>query len=180
MQFSSHLTVGAVTALVSVKAGWIGLESLDILAVLVGCMLPDIDHPHSALGRRLKVLSVPIAKVFGHRGITHSLLIIAAGMWLLLYKLQAPPGWVTGLALGYFSHLAADFMTVAGIPLLWPWRQRFCFPLPIRTGSLSEHLIVALLVASSVTWTACGNQRCQPVLLELQMAVAQFSAGTAK
>ena len=162
MQFSSHLTVGALTAIVSVKAGWIGLESLDILAVLIGCMLPDIDHPHSTLGRRVKILSVPISKLFGHRGFTHSLLIIIVGLWFLLYYLNTPPGWATGLALGYLSHLAADFVTPSGIPLLWPWRQRFRSPVTVVTGGVGEKVVVGMLMGFTAVWVVCGGHQCRP------------------
>ncbi|WP_016586988.1 metal-dependent hydrolase, partial [Yersinia pestis] len=45
-----------------------------IPGALLTSLLPDIDHPKSILGQRLKWVSVPIARVFGHRGFTHSLL----------------------------------------------------------------------------------------------------------
>ncbi|VEB43121.1 Inner membrane protein ydjM [Chromobacterium violaceum] len=43
---------------------------------LAGSLLPDIDHPKSWLGRRIPFLSRPISYLFGHRGITHSLLAV--------------------------------------------------------------------------------------------------------
>lgn len=45
--------------------------------LVLGSLLPDIDHPQSYLGRRLTPLSVPIFKLFGHRGITHSFLSLS-------------------------------------------------------------------------------------------------------
>ncbi len=44
-----------------------------IIGGILTCLLPDIDHPKSFLGQRLKRLSIPIAKVFGHRGIARRL-----------------------------------------------------------------------------------------------------------
>jgi len=46
-------------------------------------MMPDIDHPQSAFGKRVLPLSIPIATVFGHRGITHSLLAVAGMSWVI-------------------------------------------------------------------------------------------------
>jgi membrane-bound metal-dependent hydrolase YbcI (DUF457 family) len=42
-------------------------------SAILTCLLPDIDHPKSFLGQRLKWISKPIARAFGHRGFTHSL-----------------------------------------------------------------------------------------------------------
>ncbi|VEB43120.1 Inner membrane protein ydjM [Chromobacterium violaceum] len=36
---------------------------------------------------------------------------------------------VLGLCVGYASHLVGDWLTPAGIPLLWPIRIRFRAPL---------------------------------------------------
>ena len=45
-------------------------------SAILTCLLPDIDHPKSFLGQRLKWISKPIARAFGHRGFTHSLLAV--------------------------------------------------------------------------------------------------------
>lgn len=47
-------------------------------SAILTCLLPDIDHPKSFLGQRLKWISKPIARAFGHRGFTHSLLAVFA------------------------------------------------------------------------------------------------------
>lgn len=95
--------------------------------IVLGSLLPDIDHPQSYLGRRLWFLSAPINKLFGHRGITHSLLftailgIVTAPWWAI------NPLFFGGILLGYFSHLLADMTTVSGIPLLYPNKKRYKF-----------------------------------------------------
>jgi len=63
-----------------------------ISASLITCLLPDIDHPKSLLGQRLKWLSYPIARAFGHRGFTHSLLAVAASLWL--FQINVPDDWL--------------------------------------------------------------------------------------
>lgn len=145
MQYKSHLMLGAVTAAVAVRCDWMALDSLAVPACILGSLLPDMDHPRSYIGKRLQPLSGMIAKIFGHRGITHSLFIIILGAWFLLDYLKSPPHWVTGLALGYLSHLLADFFTPAGVPLLWPLKRKFCSPITVTTGSRQETWLVALI-----------------------------------
>lgn len=95
--------------------------------LVLGSLLPDIDHKQSYLGRRLPFLSAPIQKFFGHRGFTHSLLSLSfLGLATGLYW-YVNPLFFGGLLLGYFSHLLADMATVSGIPLFFPNKKRFTF-----------------------------------------------------
>lgn len=131
-----------------------------IPATLLTCLLPDIDHPKSVLGQRLKWLSLPIARAFGHRGFTHSLLAVAAGLWL--FQINVPADWpipadvLQGMTLGYLSHIAADMLTPAGVPLLWPCRWRFRLPL-LRTqkGNQLERVLCLVLVGFAL-WFPAG------------------------
>lgn len=106
-----------------------------IIGVIFTCLLPDIDHPKSFLGQRLKWLSVPIAKVCGHRGMTHSFLAIVgcsiflSSDFLSHIILPRSKDFVHAMVVGYISHVVADMLTPAGIPLLWPYRRRFCIPI---------------------------------------------------
>lgn len=124
-------------------------------ATLLTCLLPDIDHPRSFLGQRLKWLSYPIARVFGHRGFTHSLLAVGGGVALLQMKL--PSDWLLpadvfqGMVLGYLSHIAADMLTPAGVPLLWPCRWRFGLPLlRSQKGNQLERALCLALVGYAI------------------------------
>ena len=88
-----------------------------LLGALIGALLPDIDHPKSWLGRRLPLLSLPLSAIFGHRGITHSLLAVVGVVWALQQALTQWSAihhghwhWVgVGVAVGYLSHLLGDF-----------------------------------------------------------------------
>ena len=62
-----------------------------IPSAIVTCLLPDIDHPKSFLGQRLKWISKPIARAFGHRGFTHSLLAVFIAV--TLFYLKVPDSW---------------------------------------------------------------------------------------
>lgn len=105
--------------------------------VALGTALPDIDHPHSTLGSKVKWLSWPIRVVFGHRNITHSLIaIIGVVLLAMKYPLMIP------VAFGYVMHLVGDWLTVSGIKLFWPIRKSFKSPLTISTNSGAEYVIV--------------------------------------
>jgi inner membrane protein len=117
----------------------------------LGALLPDIDHPQSALGRRIPLISHPLARLVGHRGVTHSL--VAALTVTLALVMWAGQGGGPGvaatapLAVGYLSHLAGDMLTPSGVPLLWPWRHNFSLKL-FRTGSPVETVVVSLVAAA--------------------------------
>ncbi|VDZ88613.1 inner membrane protein YdjM [Lelliottia amnigena] len=116
-------------------------------SAVLTCLLPDIDHPKSFLGQRLKWIAKPIARAFGHRGFTHSLL--AVFILLTCFYLKIPESWIVpadaiqGMVLGYLSHILADMLTPAGVPLLWPCRWRFRFPiLAPQKGNQLERVIM--------------------------------------
>lgn len=87
-----------------------------------------------------------------HRGIMHTLFVPA--LMLVAGKYFANPileSILTGFALGYFSHLFADTLTVAGTPLLWPLSKRNISLLPVKTGTVWEYILTFLL---------CGGLIC--------------------
>ncbi|AMA64828.1 Inner membrane protein YdjM [Candidatus Arsenophonus lipoptenae] len=107
---------------------WIHL----LVGVLFGSLLPDIDHPSSHIGRLFRFISVPICRLCGHRGFTHSLCAWVV-IILLSNKLKNnylfSDALIQSFLLGYFSHLIADMLTAKGIPFLWPSKINFCFPI---------------------------------------------------
>ena len=124
------------------------------LATAVGSLLPDIDHPGSAISETkiagapvLKPASHAISAVVGHRGATHSLLACAllllfVGAFASQYGYQP---FVLALGIGYALHLLADGFTRSGVPLLWPLtRFSFGFPpiscLRFSTGGFLERV----------------------------------------
>lgn len=143
MMAGSHVVLGA--ALWAVTAKLTGAPAADpqaLAAAALGALLPDIDHPQSWAGRKMKPISVPLALVVGHRGVTHSLLAVLACLGVLAVM---GLGWAAApVVLGYLSHLAGDALTPSGVPLLWPSRRRFTLNL-CRTGSLIEIVLVAAI-----------------------------------
>ena len=112
------------------------------VAAAVCAALPDVD----ALGYRL---GVPYDSLWGHRGLTHSLLAAAvvAGAGTALGQLvgaaRRPPAGRLALLLflATASHGLLDAMTTGGLGVAFfsPWElKRYFFPLrPIRVSPLS-------------------------------------------
>ncbi|QJC31068.1 metal-dependent hydrolase [Enterobacteriaceae endosymbiont of Macroplea mutica] len=100
---------------------------------LITCLLPDIDHPKSIIGNKFKYISYLCAKIFCHRGFTHSIgaiysiiliiKIISTNITLLIIPIKL------GIIIGYCSHICADMLTPSGVLLLWPLKQRFRIPI---------------------------------------------------
>jgi inner membrane protein len=145
MMAGSHVVVGAAAWMV--VAPHLGLPPLDPIALawaIGGSLLPDIDHPHSWVGRRVQIVSRPLASIIGHRGVTHSILaVVACAVLLRWHGLRRAT--VDPLIVGYVSHLGADLLTARGLPLTWPLQCRYAIPL-CKTGSPAEALIVVSLV----------------------------------
>ncbi|MXP50977.1 metal-dependent hydrolase [Pantoea sp. SoEX] len=121
-----------------------------IPSVLITCLIPDIDHPHSLIGQRLRWISKPMFFTFGHRGFTHSLLaLIVLSIFKIIFldNIKIPDDVFQGMIIGYCSHILADVLTPAGVPLFWPYRKRFSLPLiNIKKNKKIEQKICFTLV----------------------------------
>ncbi|SQC71606.1 membrane protein [Klebsiella pneumoniae] len=134
-------------------------------SAVLTCLLPDIDHPKSFLGQRLSWISKPVARAFGHRGFTHSLLAVFGA--LTLFYLKVPDSWIVpadalqGLVLGYLSHILADMLTPAGVPLLWPCRWRFRLPIlaPRKGQSARTRLVYGAVRLCRLDAADAGGQQ---------------------
>lgn len=166
MKVESHAIVAAATwaALVAhppaglaaaMGAPGPGLLALSLPVAVLGALLPDLDHPGSAIAHS-SILLRPVAwgahLAFHHRGLLHSLLIVL----LVGYAGSTLVASVAGFALawGYLSHVLADFLTVQGVPLLAPLTYaRFHLPVfAIRTGGLVEPAYVLLIGIGALLW----------------------------
>ncbi|MBI6215737.1 metal-dependent hydrolase [Proteus sp. DFP240708] len=121
-----------------------------IPAVLLGSLLPDLDHPGSILGRLFRIISLPLSKLCGHRGFTHSLLAFCG--LAILWETQVSPRWdisadiFHALLLGYLSHLIADMLTPAGVPFLWPLKIRFALPILGKKNNKKGERFISVLI----------------------------------
>jgi len=131
MTAPNHIIGGVVVT--GVFGGIAGINILEKWEYIVICiifsLLPDIDHPGSIMGRIFKPISRFINRNYGHRTITHNLAamgVVCFFAWLVSKGLnsEAP---ITFLVFGgYFSHLIFDMMTVAGVPLFYPFALNPC------------------------------------------------------
>lgn len=125
---------------------------LYIAGVVFGAIFPDIDEPHSYIGRRLYFVSEFLSLFIHHRGITHTLLIV--GIYALIgYILYASFGFgdftksiVIGFLIGNIGHILGDMMTKSGVSLFYPFSEKSygLMPKPMRfyTGGVTEYLFV--------------------------------------
>ncbi|MFC4386240.1 metal-dependent hydrolase [Gracilibacillus marinus] len=115
-----------------------------ITAGVVGALLPDICHSGSKIGRRFRIVSKIINRVFGHRTFTHSILFLFL-ICIILGKLTSDKSIIVGVAIGMISHYILDAATKKGIQLLYPIKWNIRFPITTRTGSSTEKIIFILL-----------------------------------
>lgn len=125
------------------------IEPVPLALAAVGSLMPDLDHPSSACGRLVPFVSIPMSMIFGHRGITHSLLMVV-GLVVVFY-FYGTTWFVPPLIIGYLSHLAGDMLTNSGVPLLWPFQRKFVIPI-FNTGGIIEWF-VRLAIGTYVVWT---------------------------
>jgi len=174
-----HLTGDPLTAAKAVPLALIIKKAVYYFSVGFGALLPDIDNARSTLGHKLGWISREIQHLAGHRTLFHSFLglllgsLLALGLEQLVILLLDQHGFALpaqvvsgshlvffGVLFGCIMHIAADALTLGGVPLLWPNRKRFGFPpnpdFRFRTGSWPEFVIVwsfMLLVGFGV-WQA--------------------------
>lgn len=144
MRYYTHITtsLSAAVLVTDYLPVNIHIESTVVVAGLIlGSVLPDIDETRSWLGRRVPLLSGIIKWLFGHRGLTHSgLILILMGVLLT----NTDHTFLHGLSLGVIFHIAGDFFSRSGVPLLYPFTtKRARVPL-YKTGDFIELLIFAL------------------------------------
>lgn len=150
----THIAAGVAAALIASDFAHATPNHVVFLVAggIVGSMLPDIDHPKSAFGSKVIPISTIISAIFGHRGITHSLIAtvgVALVGWYYLHAVKigyvdwAP--FMVGLTAGYLSHLLGDWMTNSGVPLLWPSKRKFVSPVRMFTGDIKEYVLALLI-----------------------------------
>jgi inner membrane protein len=124
-----------------------GVDGMNLKLLAGGALLPDLDHPQSALGRVCFFLSIPLNKWLGHRRTWHGLALwsaIALGGWL-----WAPACW---LGLGAITHIVLDALNTSGVQLFMPFSERVCvlFSRRYRFPSGSKQELVLLVVLGSL------------------------------
>ena len=144
MLFRTHFSAAILTAL------WIepaGLSSqhrvIYFFLVVLGALLPDLDHPNSTIGRVFPATSWITNRLFKHRGIVHSIYIPPILWWIAVRYVSSFAG--LAILIGMISHLACDCLTKEGIRFFYPlstWHLKGF----VKTGGLIEKILFFLLI----------------------------------
>lgn len=140
----------------------IGTAVSAIGVATLGSLLPDIDHQHSTVSKKFRLLSFlyrivsVLGKlfrldVFEHRGVMHTLVV---PIILLISSFVVKDATVKYLLIaglvGYLSHILLDGFNPMGVPLFSPFYNLKIRFLPkkicVRTGSASELLVGSVLI----------------------------------
>ncbi|MBR0558573.1 metal-dependent hydrolase [Neokomagataea anthophila] len=151
----SHLLVGAFTSFCAMRWHILTPDIVSFFTALIGSLLPDIDTERSMMGARMKWLSRPIARMCGHRGLTHSAVFWVAVSVLcrVLFGEDVLAGPLGALLLGVASHICVDLPT-GGCQLFGPLsRSRVSVWPYVKTGGVGE---VCLLVPTLALLGWCG------------------------
>jgi len=121
--------------------------------LIIGSLLPDIDHPRGFLARQsylFRRASRGVGKFIRHRGIVHSLLaalIATAIVWVIAIFCCWETLAVACFSLGFVSHLAADSLNPTGIKWLQPFSKAKVKD-GIKAGLAAEKLLFSLTVVA--------------------------------
>lgn len=127
--------------------GFVGIGAV-MAGAFIGSVLPDIDHPGSFIGRKVKPISIILNRTVGHRGMTHAPIFVLGLSALLGFLVMKLTGFtqaislffVLGLFAGMVSHLLMDMLTKSGIPLLYPFSKKDFSIAPFKTGGIGEYI----------------------------------------
>jgi len=136
MKGVTHLIFGFLVGTIFIKYFGSSSPLIFMILVLLGSLLPDIDHPNSKLGKFVK----PIGWVVEHRGFFHSLLFLFLITLVSISFFKQP----YALPLGALSHLISDSFTKQGIKVFFPFKFRLNGF--IVTGSIVENLFQIICV----------------------------------
>lgn len=110
---------------------------LFIFIVSLTSFLPDIDHPKSKIGRKVKILSYPINFIFGHRKFFHSIFVALGSSFVIWYFFG---NYYIPFLIGFVSHLIGDALTLQGVNFIYPLKELRIKGF-ITTGGLLENIL---------------------------------------
>ncbi|WP_416148493.1 metal-dependent hydrolase [Salipaludibacillus sp. HK11] len=141
MRYYTHITTSLSAAILIGEVASINVPLTStwvVSGVILGSVLPDIDESRSWIGQRIPFLSSTIKALFGHRGLTHSGIVLAI---MIAAMVHFSHEFLLGLFFGVALHIIGDFFSVGGIPLLYPFSKKRSQIGIYRTGTWSEALI---------------------------------------
>lgn len=124
-----------------------------ISTTLIGSLLPDIDHTKSWIGKSVYPIAKWLSRNYGHRTITHSIFFLIAIYLISLFtekNFREDYSISTILFFSILSHLIFDMVTLAGIPLFYPFFKNPCVlpanpEMRIRSGNIRQEGIILFI-----------------------------------
>jgi len=115
--------------------------------------LPDIDHTKSWIGKSVYPIAKWLSRNYGHRTITHSLLFLIGVFSICLFiekNFRADYSISIILFFSILSHFIYDMVTLAGIPLFYPFYKNPCVlpanpEMRIRSGNIRQEGIILFM-----------------------------------
>jgi len=152
----THVLFSLFLFLLSWRLGLVGFDAAVLGTLIVGSILPDLDHPmglvYSLFGAP-RWLARGVGRGVGQRGVLHSLVVAIAvlvfGCLVLVVGLGLDFVAGLGLFVGFLAHLLLDSLTVRGVAWLAPFsRKRVGFV--VGTGGVVERVFFYVLAVVSV------------------------------
>ena len=155
MMFTTHVALAVLIFYLIAYTGLLQPYTMLLIVVIIGSLLPDIDHPQSYISSRndfTRFLSGTLTKeLTTHRSHFHTIYaavgfaVLTIIVWLVfdISNIIHPLLAAFGMFLGYTAHLLGDAMTSSGIYWLGKGKEKYHFMKRgfIRTGSRSETVL---------------------------------------
>ena len=151
------------SGLIDVKPEFLELGTI-CFGVLLGSILPDIDHPNSFISKKARITSFFASKAFKHRTTTHSLLVNLVFYTLLsslICRFDLPLKYclikfLNSLGIGIVSHILLDMLTVGGVAILYPITSKRYNLAKLnvnkgKSGIIKENVVRVILVLISTS-----------------------------
>ena len=138
--FKTHIVFGALFSLFLLPIISPENPLFFSFIIILASALPDIDHPNSKLGRKLR----PISYLFEHRGFFHSFFALSI-FTFIFYLLSNQFIYSLAFLVGYSSHLLLDSLTIAGISPLAPL-SNFRLRGFLRCSSFYDYIVLFILM----------------------------------
>jgi inner membrane protein len=130
---STHITFAEFIYLLVLTTTGVVLNTTNAIIIAFASVLPDIDTAASVIGKICPFISKPLERRFGHRTLTHSLMMIViiavAGIPIYILKQDI---YICSI-IGYASHPLLDTATINGVKLFYPFSKVKCvFPMEVN------------------------------------------------
>lgn len=124
-----------------------------ISVTILGSLLPDVDHTKSWIGMSIYPIAKWISRNYGHRTITHSIFFLLTIFLVSLFiekNFREDYSISIILFFSILSHLIFDMVTLAGIPLFYPFYKNPCVlpanpEMRIRSGNIRQEGIILFM-----------------------------------